>query len=231
MRNNDLEQLDRYIGLLYKTKLSSEFLELATKIKKFSAELGKDKISVSFHEAMLIATLVQVRAPNVFWEIGSLTGYSALFILMAMPENGILYCFEKDPVLADYIKAWFGDRDLIAGIPELKNKKLNVIVGDAEENIKNKSWELKPDGIFIDANKSAYIKYLELFKKCSSNKHFILADNIFLSGSVWGEENSKFSPKQVEIMHLFNQSLVNDSHYKTAIIPTFEGLLCADRIG
>lgn len=107
------------------------------------------------------------------------------------------------------------------------NKKIEFVLGDAREELK-KLEALGPfDGIFIDGNKAAYMDYLEWAEKNIKTGGLILADNVFLNGSVWGEASARFSEKQIRIMQEFNKRLADPDKFVSVIAPTFEGLYIA----
>lgn len=85
------------------------------------------------------------------------------------------------------------------------------------------------DGFFIDANKSAYLEYLNVAIDLLKPGGVIIADNIFLEGSVWGEETQKFSKKQIEVMRSFNQMICNRELFDSLILDTTDGMVFAKK--
>ena len=104
-------------------------------------------------------------------------------------------------------------------------------MGDAREELE-KLNSLGPfDGVFIDGNKAAYGDYLAWAEQNLRVGGVILADNIFLSGSVWGESTQqKFSDKQIRVMQEFNNRLSDPTKFQSAVVPTFEGLFVAIKL-
>lgn len=215
-----------YLDSIYLVNLSPEFLDLAEKARAESRILDKEGISVSLSEAYLISEQVKQSGSKVFMELGSLTGYSALFLLRGLQPGGTLYCFEKDDHCANFIESLCKNFD---GIPELFGKKVVVLRGDARTVLE--SWEAPKDlgGAFIDANKSAYLDYLNWIEANLKGSYLILADNVFLSGSVWGLIDTPFSKKQAARMIEFNKYLIQNQKYSSYFIGTNEGLLVAKR--
>lgn len=198
--------------------------DLKSQSRDFSKDLGLERISIGRAEAQLIKTLIQIHGAKKFIEIGTLTGLSAQYILEALPDNGELWTLEKDPKHAEYAEKVFSQI-------QKGSKKIHVILGDAREKLKELSIEGPFDGIFIDGNKAAYLDYLLWAEENLRPGGLILADNVFLSGAVWGAETTqKFSEKQVHIMKEFNSRLADPSRYQSAIIPTYEGLYIAQKI-
>lgn len=213
-------QSNAYLEELYLkgTSIASALAERLKRAKDESAKLGKDGISISTTEGKLVAHFVRESGCKKFVEIGTLTGYSSLWILEGMGAEGKLFTLEKDPVHAAIARE------------TLKGLLTEVIEGDARKKLEELSAQGPFDGVFIDGNKSAYLDYLNWAEKNIRPGGLILADNVFLSGAVWGAEVSHFSKKQVEVMQEFNRRLSDVKKFRTIFVPTSEGLAVAEKI-
>ena len=181
-------------------------------------------ISLSFSEASLLRLMVELSDCSKFVEIGTLTGFSALAILEGLKVRGQLWTFEKNPVHAKIAD------DILQKKAQQKDQTVRVLVGDAEEQLPSISDQAPFDGIFIDGNKSAYLRYLDWAEVHLKVGGLILADNVFLEGSVWGQPTEKFKPKQIEVMKEFGRRLSNKQNYIFSLVSTSEGLIIAKKI-
>ena len=228
-----------YLASLVKETQESSFKRIAEKARLDSVQIGKHNISLSEFEAQSLFQIVKMNNCNHFIELGSLTGYSGIFILSALVDGGTLYCFEKDQKWIPQLK-----ENLTAAVQlnENKNKGFEVIAGDALLNLKEifnsgqivtektvLNFPKALDGFFIDANKSAYLEYLNIAMRLLKPGGIIIADNVFLEGSVWGEETQKFSKKQIEVMRSFNQMICNREHFDSLILDTTDGMIFAKK--
>lgn len=216
MRELVLSNKEEYLGSLFSEENENKKLS-----RLYAEELGLARISISAPEAALISLLVKMHGCRKFVEIGTLTGLSAQYIFEALSDEGQLWTLEKDPRHGD--KA----ADVFSKLDQSK-KKIHLVMGDARAELEHLSAQGPFDGVFIDGNKAAYLDYLLWAEKNVRSGGLILADNIFLSGSVWGDTTSqKFSEKQIRILREFNERLANPDLYSSAIAPTFEGLFVA----
>ncbi len=105
--------------------------------------------------------------PRVVLEVGTLIGYSAIRIARLLPEKGRVISIEKDRVSARISKENVARADL--------SKKIKVLVGDARNVIPelHESFDL----VFLDAEKSEYLTYLELAEEKLHAGSVIVADN------------------------------------------------------
>jgi len=207
-----------YIESMLKPESSSK-----VKSRLFAEELGLGKISLSPSEGTLLSFLIQQHECRKFVEIGTLTGLSAQYILEGMNNEGKLWSLEKTELHAE--KA----REALTGHPA--SGKINFVVGDARVTLETLAAEGPFDGVFIDGNKAAYGDYLAWAEKNVRRGGLIIADNVFLSGAVWGETTTqKFNEKQIRVMREFNLRLADPALYRGVIIPTGEGLNVAVKL-
>jgi predicted O-methyltransferase YrrM len=193
--------------------------ELKTKAREFSRELSKEEISLSPVEARMMATLIAAHGAKKFVEVGTLTGYSALWILEALGDNGQLWTFEKDAAHAK--KA----REIFAG-----KQNVTLVEGDAEATLPTIEKEGPFDGIFIDGNKGAYGRYLDWAEKNLRKGGLIIADNVFLRGAVHSGQSEAWSKSVTATMRQVNERLADRCKYFGAIVPTSEGLFIATKL-
>ena len=102
-----------------------------------------------------------------------------------------------------------------------------MLEGAAEDSLKTLSAKGPFDGIFIDANKGAYLDYLLWAEKNLRPGSLVMADNVFLRGGVWGDTSSSFSAAQIKVVREFNARLADRRKYESVMIPTSEGLFVA----
>jgi predicted O-methyltransferase YrrM len=192
------------------------------KSRTFAEELGLGRICLSPSEGHLLAFLVRMHQCRKFVEIGTLTGLSAQYIVEGMSSKGELWTLEKSDLHAK--KAL----EALAGHPLAKN--VHMLVGDARLTLASLEAQGPFDGVFIDGNKTAYGDYLAWAEKNVRPGGLIIADNVFLSGAVWGHkegQSQSFGDKQVQVMRDFNQRLADPTLYDSVILPTKEGMFFA----
>lgn len=216
MRNNEANPRDTYI-----TETLIPEVELKQQSRLAAQSLGLARISVSAFEGQIISTLLKLHQSRKCVEVGTLTGLSAQYIFDSLPAGGQLWTFEKSPEHAAHCARIFAQL-------QQQDKKIHLLVGDAKEELEKINSEGPFDAIFIDGNKAAYSDYLAWAERNIRKGGLIMADNIFLSGKVWGGEASqKFNEKQIQVMQNFNRRLADPQFYDGAILPTLEGLFVA----
>lgn len=194
-------------------------------LEKIKSELEKDQLdfmSVSPVEARFLQFLVEGFNVKTIVEIGSLYGYSAAAMGLSLPSDGKIYCFEKDEARSQRIAENLRKSSLKC--------EFEVFSGDALESLRKIEQQGPFDLVFIDANKNAYVEYLNWAESNTKKGSLIVGDNTFLFGALWGDSrSSNVSQKQIETMNEFNRRLSDQAKYRSIMIPTQEGMTVAQR--
>lgn len=184
-------------------------------------------ISLSKAEAQLLRWLAQRSQGQKAVEIGTLTGLSGLYILDGLKSGGHLWTLEKDSKHASLA------RPLLQDFAKKQKKHVTLLEGDARETLTQISTESPFDFIFIDGNKAAYVDYLDWAEKHTKSGAILVADNVFLSGTVLNDEvnaeSANFSKKQRQVMREFNERVMRPGLWRACFVPTLEGMLIAER--
>ena len=182
-----------------------------------------DFMSISGSEARILQFLVRVTGVNKIVEVGTLFGYSALAMAKVLPEDGVIYTLEKNPENFDVAQKMFSKSEAGA--------RVNALCGDAALLLSDIEKDGPFDMVFIDADKAGYPKYLDWAEKNVKRGGFIVGDNTFLFGALWGESRDReMGEKQIAAMRAFNARLSDSSCYNSTLIPTFEGLTVAQKL-
>jgi caffeoyl-CoA O-methyltransferase len=178
---------------------------------------------VSGHvEGQFLKFIVGMMKVHTILEIGVFTGYSALAMAEALPDDGRLLACEIDPYAASFAQKQF---DL-----SKDGKKIDLIVGNAIDSIQQLSDSGNSfDLIFIDADKSGYQAYLDIILEGSllGPNGLICVDNTLMQGQPFMP-----GPKTPngEAITRFNLSLVNDSRVEQVLLPLRDGLTLIRRV-
>jgi predicted O-methyltransferase YrrM len=140
-------------------------------------------IDVTPLQGKFLEILVRATGTRRVLEIGTLGGYSTLWLARALPDDGVVVTLELEPRHAEIAK-----RNLeAAGLA----KRVELKIGPASETLAALVQEHSApfDFIFIDADKAAYPEYLQLSLQLSHPGTLIVADNVVRDGKVIDPEN------------------------------------------
>lgn len=162
----------------------------------------------------LLRIIVQTTGARNILELGTFTGYSAICLASAMPEDGHLDTLEVNDELEDLILEGFGR----AGV----EGRISLHIGDCKETLKSFGSEKTYDIVYMDANKREYCEYYDLVFDMVRPGGLILADNVLWDGKVC--QNPLPQDKQTLGIARFNDMVSKDSRVESVIIPLRDGL-------
>ncbi|KAF5325534.1 hypothetical protein D9619_009871 [Psilocybe cf. subviscida] len=137
---------------------------------------GLPDIAVSAAQGRFLNLLAKTQKAKRILEVGTLGGYSTIWLARALPEDGKLVTLELDEthakIATENVKnAGFAD-------------KVEVIVGPAAESLKRLSPEPPFDLAFIDADKEGNLTYFIEAKRLLKSGGAIIVDNVVRKGKV-----------------------------------------------
>ena len=143
-----------------------------------SAEAGLPPINVAPNQGKLLHLLARARGARRILEIGTLGGYSTIWLARALPAGGRLITLELDPRHAEVARANIGGAGL-SGVVDIR-------VGPARESLEALVAErVGPfDLTFIDADKPGTAAYFALALELSRPGSLIVVDNVVRDGKV-----------------------------------------------
>ena len=158
-----------------------KFLEQA---QADSAAAGLPAIAVSPLQGKQLLLLAQMQNPKMILEIGTLGGYSTIWLARALPDDGRLVTLEFSPKHAEVAKANIARASL--------SHKVEIRVGPALDTLPLLAAEKRGpfDFIFVDADKRSNPGYFEWALKLSRPGSVILVDNVVRDGAVADLKNT-----------------------------------------
>jgi predicted O-methyltransferase YrrM len=174
-----------------------------------SRAAGLPPINVSAAQGRLLAMFVQMLQARRVLEIGTLGGYSGIFLARALPPGGRLVTLEVDPAYAALARRSF-ER---AGVAD----RIEVRVGPAQASLPalEREGAAPFDFIFVDADKPSYPDYLDWSIRLSRPGGVIVVDNLVRNGDVVDPDTQ--DPK-VQGVRRFNEALARDSRVTATAI-------------
>jgi caffeoyl-CoA O-methyltransferase len=163
---SDLQAYDRYISNLF----AREDAALGS-ARKETERAGMPEINVSASEGKLLEVLARIINAKRILEIGTLGGYSTIWLARALAPDGKLVTLEIDP---DHVKVALRNIER-AGF----SKNVEIKVGPALDSLARMQPGSEPpfDLIFIDADKESYPKYLQVALPLLRDGGLVVADN------------------------------------------------------
>ena len=178
-------------------------------------QLEQEMLSGHIEGQTLKMFVYMTKAKRVL-EIGMFTGYSALAMAEALPEDGQLIACEVDQYVSDFAQACFAQSP--------HGNKISVEVGPALDTLHKLADQETFDLVFIDADKKEYVDYFKLLLDGGllAPDGIIAVDNTLLQGQPY------LSPQQRtpngEAIARFNRVVADDPRVEQVLLPLRDGL-------
>jgi predicted O-methyltransferase YrrM len=176
-----------------------------------SAAAGLPPIQVSPPQGKLLQLLARIRGTRNILEIGTLGGYSTIWLARALPPDGRMITLEANPRHAEIARENIARAGLTGVVQLREGPALASLPALAAEG--HGPFDL----IFIDADKPAYPEYLSWALKLSRRGSVILADNVVRGGAV---ADAASTDPNVQGVRRFNELLAAETRVSAAAIQT-----------
>ena len=225
---SDMEKIYKYIE--DHATVPSESLDWV--VKQTHIRTNHARMLSGAAQGQLLRMFVQMTGAKRVLELGTFTGFSAICLGSALPEDGHLDTLELNDELEDLILEGF-ER---AGLSD----KMQIHVGDCKETLRRFRKQMglneEPDEstgkvadesllydvVYIDANKREYCEYYDLVFDMVRPGGLILADNVIWDGKVCQDPLPQ--DKQTLSIVAFNDKVSADPRVESVIMPVRDGL-------
>lgn len=185
-------------------------------LREETAKLPLALMQVAPEQAQFLQLMVRLLGARKILEIGTFTGYSALAMALALPEDGQLITCDINTQWTDmahpyWQKAGVADKIDLRISPALKT--LNTLLNEGHQHTF--------DFIFIDADKTNYVEYYELSLQLIKPRGLIAIDNIFWAGDVINPLDTGAQTREIRKL---NAHIKADDRVYTSLLAIADGL-------
>lgn len=165
----------------------------------------------NWNQGGLLSFFSKLINPLHILEIGTFTGFSTLCLAEGLNPSGSLETIELRVEDATTARTYFDASP--------KGHQIIAHIGDAKKILPTlkKQWDL----IFIDADKTGYIDYMNLVLPMLSDKGVIIVDNVLFHGQVL---EAKITGKNAIAIHAFNEFILQQKDLEKVMLTVRDGL-------
>ncbi|MFP3896381.1 MAG: O-methyltransferase [Anaerolineales bacterium] len=171
---------------------------------------GFPQIQITPLQGRFLHLLVELIGARHILEVGTLGGYSTIWMATALPAEGKLVTLEADEGHAALAREALAR----AGVDD----KVEVMVGPALNTMAGLALERPLDMVFIDADKPNNINYFKWAARRMRSGGLILVDNVLMNGRVVTDRSSKY----MRSIDAFNQYVFDNYDGKVNVIPFYK---------
>ena len=206
----------------YLLNVSVKESEILRELREETAQMEYSAMQISPEQGAFMSFLVELIQAKRTLEIGVFTGYSALVVAMALPEDGIVTACDVSEEWANvgmkyWKKAQVEDKIDLRIAPALKTL----------DQLLSKGKQGTYDFVFIDADKIEYQGYFDKSLELLRIGGLIAIDNVLWGGSVIDDSIQDSSTKAIRE---FNENLSSDPRVSISMVPIGDGLTLACKL-
>lgn len=200
------EDVDHYISNLFE---KPDGVLTATEQSTIDADIPQ--IAISPNQGKFLQLLARIANAKKILEVGTLAGYSTIWLARALPKDGKLITLEFDPKHAAVAQKNITN----AGLGSVVDIRVGKAIDTLPQLVKEGAGPF--DMIFIDADKPPYTEYFEWSLKLSRPGTLIIADNVIRDGKVLADQ---VTDEMVAGVKRFNAALAANPAVDATIIQT-----------
>ncbi len=182
------------------------------RLKAAAKAEGIPPIQIAPEQASFMQILLKLIGAREVVEVGTLAGYSAIWMARALPAGGRVRTIEFLDKHADFAERWVDDSDVRDKVEVVRGAGLDVLPRFTDRSA---------DAAFLDADKGNYPGYLEECLRIVRPGGLIMADNAFAFGQLLDE---KPTDREAPAVKAFNEIMAADKRLHSVIVPIGDGL-------
>jgi predicted O-methyltransferase YrrM len=185
--------------------------QILRELRAATAAVPHSGMQIGADQGQFMALLLQAIGARNCLEIGTYTGYSALAVALALPEDGRIVCCDISEEWTAIARRFWKK----AGMEH----KIDLRLAPALETLKNLKGPF--DFAFIDADKGNYANYYEACLQLVRRGGIIAVDNTLWSGWV---ADAKRRDSDTRALRAFNDKLHRDERVALSMLPLGDGV-------
>lgn len=197
--------------------------ETLRRLREATAELPNAQMQSAPEQGALMQLLARLMGARRVIEVGTFTGYGALWMARGLPAEGRLLCCELEQRYIDFARPYWREAG-VEGRIEVRLGPALAALDDLLASGEAGAWDLA----FIDADKTGYVDYYERCLELVRPNGLILVDNTLWYGRVADPE--VMDESTAAIRH-FNRYVADDRRVDLALVPVADGLTCCRKRG
>ena len=175
-----------------------------------AAKAGLPEIHIAPEQAAFLQNLLRAMRARTVVEIGTLGGYSAIAMARGLAPDGRVITHEIEPRHAEFAREWIARSD--------QRGRIDVRVGDAAKTLAELP-AASADAVFIDADKTGYVGYLQHALRLLRPGGVVLADNVLAGGLIASGTDAK-----ERALRAFLDAAIANPELTSVVVPLGDGV-------
>lgn len=205
--------------LSYVRAVSLRETDLMRRLREETARMPNSNMQIAPEQGQFMALLVELLGARKTLELGVFTGYSALAVAQALPEDGRVVALDVSEEWTGIARRYWAEAGVAHKI-DLRlapgQESLDALLGAGEAGTF--------DFAFLDADKAGYAEYYEKLLQLLRPGGLLMVDNVLWSGAV---ADNEVQDETTRLLRAFNQRLHEDARVTLSVLPLADGVTLA----
>ncbi|MFQ5764233.1 MAG: class I SAM-dependent methyltransferase [Rhodospirillales bacterium] len=203
----------------YLASVSLREPDVLRRLREETQAMPERRMQISPEQGQFMALLAELVGARQCLEVGTFTGYSALVVALALPDDGRLVTCDISEAFTARAEPYWEEADVA--------HKIELCIGPALETLDRLLAEDQGGGFdfaFIDADKPNYLNYFQRAFDLVRPGGLIAVDNVLWNGAV---ADPARTDEDTEAIRAFNRSLAQEPRVSLSMVPIGDGLTLA----
>jgi predicted O-methyltransferase YrrM len=207
-----LDHLSDYIVTLFAPED-----ELLGALREEADRSGLPTTAISADAGRFLQVLLRsIRARRVL-EVGTLAGYSAIWMARALPPDGRLVTVEREEAYVAFAQRYL-ERAGLAGLVSIRRGRALDVLPSLDGEVF--------DFVFLDADRAPLATYFDWAVRLTRPGGLVAVHNVLLGGRV-ADREGKNDDDELRAMRAFNARLAGDPRVSSILVPAYDGFAIA----
>lgn len=207
-----MDHVSEYIVALFATEDP-----LLASLREEADRTGLPPAAISADTGRMLQVLMRAIGARRVLEVGTLAGYSAIWMARALPPAGMLVTIELEERYAAFAERCLARTGLSSLVTVRRGRALDVL-----PSLDGQEFDL----MFLDADRARLPTYLDWALRLVRRGGLIVAHNALLGGRV-ANAAADGDDDDVRAVREFNARVATDSRVASILIPAYDGLVVA----
>lgn len=191
--------------------------ELLGALREEADRTGLPPTAISADAGRFLQVLLRSIGARRVLEVGTLGGYSAIWMARALAADGTVISIERDERHAAFAERYIERAGLAATVRVRRGRALDVL-----PSLDGEQFDL----VFLDADRVPLVTYFEWALRLVRPGGIIVAHNVLLAGRVANQE-SRDDDDELRAVRAFNARVSTERRVSSILMPAYDGLLVA----
>lgn len=195
--------------------------DILKRLREETAALPEHNMQIAPEQGQFMQLLAGVIGARRILEVGTFTGYSALCLALAIPDDGKVVCCDLSEGWTNVGKRYWKEAAV--------DHKIQLYIAPAVETLEQLIDQKGPefDLMFIDADKENYSLYYELGLQLLRPGGLMMIDNVLWNGAVINPADQEASTNAIREI---NERVFVDERVELSLVPIGDGLTLVRKI-